>query len=63
MNWDNLLERAAAENRYLAGIHQRFIDEHPEFIPGCECHKWTREARLILRMIPSRKSPQTPEGL
>jgi hypothetical protein len=49
--WDDLKERAKVEREYLAMIHQQYIDEHLEFIPGCPCHPMTREARLALKAL------------
>ena len=49
--WDDPRERAQVEQTYGAMIHQQYIDEHPEFIPGCPCHPWTRQARLELKEL------------
>ena len=49
--WDDPLERARVESDYLSRIHQQYIDENPEFIPGCSCHPRTREARLAIKEL------------
>ena len=49
--WDDLQERVRVESAYLRMIHQRFIDDNPDFLPGCQCHQMTREARLELRKL------------
>lgn len=43
---DNPKERAEVEARYTSMIHRQYVDEHPEFIPACPCHRETRNERL-----------------
>jgi len=45
------LDTRAEREQFDAGIHQRYIDENPDFIPGCWCHPMTREARLALKEL------------
>ncbi len=46
--WDDIQERVRVESAYIRMIHQQFIDDNPDFLPVCQCHQMTREARLEL---------------
>lgn len=49
--YDDPLERAYWHTEYVAQAHQKFIDEHPQFIPVCPCHPETRKARMELKEL------------
>ena len=47
--YDDPRERERVAYEYYLMLHQKFIEEHPEYIPFCPCHQMTAEARLWLK--------------
>jgi hypothetical protein len=43
--WDDKQERARVEAAYSAMIHEQYLAAHPEFKPGCDCHRKAKETK------------------
>jgi len=43
--YDDPKERARVEAAYGKMIHERYLAEHPEFVPGCDCHRNAKETK------------------
>lgn len=49
--WDSPKERERVEQSYARMEHQEYIDNHPDYVPSCQCHPLTRDARLTLQEL------------